>query len=204
MKRRASWPIELQFFPVYPSFIRRPDPRMKIAALFLLFCAFSIGLAYAGIIDPLPLFQTVDVSQMNDLSDPSRPFLCPQTEKLYKENEKVVVETLMMEALGEGFDGMVAVGEVIRNRTRLFGRQAAEVCLMPKQFSCWNDPQRAESFLEKYRDRYLAAQLAWVVSEHSALTQGATDYHTDTIHPYWADAYRLATRIRSHLFYVRH
>ena len=108
-----------------------------------------------------------------------------------------------MEALGEGYEGMVAVGEVIHNRTRLFTKDAQSVCLMPKQFSCWNDGTHARDFLEKYREYYFIALMAWFESGQSDLTHGATDYHADRVHPYWADAYRVAARIGAHIFYVR-
>ena len=114
-----------------------------------------------------------------------------------------MAETLLMEALGEGYKGMVAVGEVIRNRTRLFDKNAENVCRMPKQFSCWNDEKHADKFLKQNRAYYFIAVMAWLESEHSALTNGATDYHTEDIHPYWADAYRVSAHIGKHLFYVR-
>jgi len=52
--------------------------------------------------------------------------------------------TIIGESRGESIAGQVAVGCVIRNRTRS-GKTYEEVCLAPKQFSCWNedDPNRA-------------------------------------------------------------
>ena len=129
--------------------------------------------------------------------------MCPLTKDFGNEDEKVVAQTILMEALGEGFRGMVAVGEVIRNRTRLFMKDPEAVCLMPKQFSCWNDEARARAFLEKYRDYYFIALAAWFESQNSDLTDGATDYHANYVHPYWADAYRAVACLGKHIFYVR-
>lgn len=53
----------------------------------------------------------------------------------------VVALTLWGEARGEGHDGLVAVGCVIRNRVehpRWWGDDFTAVCLDPWQFSCWN------------------------------------------------------------------
>lgn len=60
-----------------------------------------------------------------------------------------VAKTLWGEARGEGEAGMKAVANVICNRLAHRHRgctTAAEVCLDPKQFSCWNtgDPNRAK------------------------------------------------------------
>jgi len=53
--------------------------------------------------------------------------------------------TIIGEARGESIEGQVAVGSVIRNRLLNGHRTYYDVCLAPKQFSCWNlnDPNRA-------------------------------------------------------------
>lgn len=65
----------------------------------------------------------------------------------------VLAQTIWGEARQEGTKGMLAVGNVIKNRaeanSRLFGQGIKGVALKPKQFSCWNkgDPNR-----EKLKD----------------------------------------------------
>ncbi len=60
----------------------------------------------------------------------------------------VLAQTMWGEARQEGKEGMLAVGNVIKNRaeenSRLFGQGIRGVALKPKQFSCWNknDPNR--------------------------------------------------------------
>ena len=130
-------------------------------------------------------------------------FFCPLSKVFYKDPDQIPVETLILEAVGEGFEGMIAVGEVIRNRTKLFARSEEAVCLMPKQFSCWNDPARAERFLADYRHYRFVARLAWWASLGSDRTLGATDYHASYVQPYWAAAYTVAARLGRHVFYVR-
>lgn len=74
---------------------------------------------------------------------------------LQKENPdlNVLAQTIWGEARQEGTKGMIAVGNVIKNRAeankKMFGQGIRGVALKPKQFSCWNegDPNR-----EKLKD----------------------------------------------------
>ena len=65
----------------------------------------------------------------------------------------VLAQTIWGEARQEGTKGMLAVGNVIKNRAeankKMFGQGIRGVALKPKQFSCWNagDPNR-----EKLKD----------------------------------------------------
>ena len=119
------------------------------------------------------------------------------------DEERIIVETLLMEAVGDGYEAMVAVGEVIRNRSVLFHKDFKEVCLAPYQFSCWNDTERAKKFLEDHRQYYALAEKAWKASEFTSLVGGATDYHADTMTPDWANAYQKTAGIGAHIFYKR-
>ena len=74
---------------------------------------------------------------------------------LQKENPdlNVLAQTIWGEARQEGTKGMIAVGNVVKNRAeankKMFGQGIRGVALKPKQFSCWNegDPNR-----EKLKD----------------------------------------------------
>lgn len=61
----------------------------------------------------------------------------------------IIALTLYGEARGEGPAGRIAVANVLRNRLlcnrTAFGLTLRDVCLRPKQFSCWNpsDPNFA-------------------------------------------------------------
>ncbi len=161
--------------------------------------------ALAGTFDPVPVLKDLPASPPQDalFRAKAQDFFCPLIKKFYNDPEEIAAQTLMLEALGEGYDGMVAVGEVIRNRTKLFLKNPSEICRMKKQFSCWNDERKAREFLEKNKAYYFIALTAWRASERSALTGGATDYHAVYVRPYWAEAYRVAARIGRHIFYVR-
>lgn len=56
-------------------------------------------------------------------------------------DERALLLTLYGEGRGESIEGRIAVGCVIRNRAKagMLGRTITDVCLWPKQFSCWND-----------------------------------------------------------------
>ncbi len=131
----------------------------------------------------------------------SSPPVEPSTSK--ERIPMIAVKTLILEAVGEGHQGMVAVAEVIRNRSKKFNKRYDEICLAPKQFSCWNDKIRAKNFLRKHQIFFKDAKKAWLESSSSSLTKGATDYHTVAVDPYWAKCYRRVAKIGSHLFYCR-
>ena len=183
----------------------------KVAAKFFVVLALSFFLfqsvspVYANPVDP-PLINTtvstIPISN-NVFFEKRSLFFWPLSEMFYNNPEDVMVQTLILEAVGEGYEGMVAVGEVIRNRAKFFQKDFNSVCLMPKQFSGWNDAGRAACFLEEHRDHYFLALAAWRESENTALTNGATDYHADYVHPYWADAYQVTATIGKHIFYIR-
>lgn len=125
----------------------------------------------------------------------------------------VLARTLYGEARGESWGGMEAVALVILNRaldrTR-WPNRVREVCLQPKQFSCWNvgDPNReiilrSASVLgkdERYQLCLLMAQLALNGELHD-FTRGANHYHARGTKPYWADRHKVALTLGNHVFY---
>jgi len=54
-------------------------------------------------------------------------------------NIHIAAATICAEAGGEPFAGQVMVGETIANRAINSGKSIRDVCLAPKQFSCWNN-----------------------------------------------------------------
>ena len=179
--------------------------KFLVVFIFFIFSFQSASPVYANPVDP-PLINAVvsTLPMSKDVFFEKRSlFFWPLSEMFYNNPEDVVVRTIILEAVGEGYEGMVAVGEVIRNRAKFFQKDFKSVCLMPKQFSCWNDAGRAARFVEEHRDQYFLALAAWRESESTELTHGATDYHADYVHPYWANAYQVTAEIGRHIFYVR-
>tara|TARA_R110002153_G_scaffold177978_1_gene331104 strand:- start:85 stop:600 length:516 start_codon:yes stop_codon:yes gene_type:complete len=58
--------------------------------------------------------------------------------------QRIVAQTILAEARGDGRAGMYAVAACIKVRAQKRKLSFSQVCLQPKQFSCWNvgDPNR--------------------------------------------------------------
>lgn len=114
----------------------------------------------------------------------------------------LAVQTLVLEAGGEGYAGMEAVGEVIRNRALKAHIGVNEVVMRPKQFSCWNDRLIAKERLSMVSDKtWRVANDAWGASQTLLQTHHATHYHTLDSHPYWSKGKRPTVIIGHHAFY---
>jgi len=59
---------------------------------------------------------------------------------------KIVAQTILAEARGDGRAGMYAVAACIKVRAQKRNLSFKQVCLQPYQFSCWNknDPNRSK------------------------------------------------------------
>lgn len=115
----------------------------------------------------------------------------------------IPVLTLLAEAGGEGFDGMVAVGNVIRNRAAKRGLTVEEVCLQRLQFSCWNDKGvTVYRYAERNRAIWQDALTAWQVSGTEDITDMADHYFADYIAmPKWARGMTETVRVGRHRFF---
>ena len=126
------------------------------------------------------------------------------------EDVSILSRTIYGEARGCGFDGKTAVGWVVRNRASKggwFGASIADVCVKPKQFSCWNDndPNRAKLLAATITDKAflecLSAAAAVLGSIVPDPTFGATHYHTLSVDPKWDDGKKPTVTIGQHVFY---
>ena len=118
-------------------------------------------------------------------------------------SETLIVQTLVLEAGGEGYEGMVAVGEVIRNRAKRGDLSPVEVVTRPKQFSCWNRARNAKEALARVSDQTLQrAYMAWEASSESNLTGGATHYaNLGLCSPNWARKLERTAKVGQHTFF---
>ena len=124
----------------------------------------------------------------------------------YCETQEVVIQTLLLEARGEGLVGMQAVGEVIRARASLKNKTHEEVVLTPLQFSCWGEPiKKVDKKLSKFTEHdWQLASKAWALSEDSSLTNGANHYLAKKslkCIPAWAKERLIVAKIKNHTFY---
>lgn len=121
------------------------------------------------------------------------------------QNCYVPIETIFLEARGEGLIGMTAVAEVIRTRAKNIGDTPTDVCMKKYQFSVWN-PGKQEKQSKKRLSRmteadWQLAAKAWAESEYSNLTNGAEYYYADLIKkPIWAYKMQQTAKIGHHIF----
>jgi spore germination cell wall hydrolase CwlJ-like protein len=134
----------------------------------------------------------------------------------------ILAKTIVAEAASEPLDGQVGVAWVAKNRSRLWNRTIREICLQPKQFSCWNQDSKTASPVLLRRmaacsvdtsPEYLAAvgvAASVMVGTIPDPTLGSTHYHTVDAPPgaaewppYWAKAPNMipTVRIHAHQFY---
>lgn len=105
----------------------------------------------------------------------------------------LAVATIVAEAGGEGYDGMLAVAEVIRNR--MLSRYASDgtvegTILRPFQFSCWNTAEEGARLrmwrLKREEPVVVEAERAWKASwRGTTRTHGAVLYYNPQLvaHP---------------------
>jgi spore germination cell wall hydrolase CwlJ-like protein len=118
------------------------------------------------------------------------------------DDAEIVASTLILEAGGEYAEGaMQAVHEVILNRADKRRLTPKQVCLQPKQFSCWNSGKYRKLIAKaKAHPRYAHA-LSIVHGKRTNITGGADHYHAKYVKPYWAKHLELTCTIGQHIFY---
>lgn len=129
---------------------------------------------------------------------------------------EVMARTLYGEARGESYEGKIAVGHVIVNRSKrngYGGPTISGVCRKRLQFSCWNSfdpmlPKINAATVEQLADCIRAA-VDVLTGKVADPTNGATHYlnpeATKKIRggslPDWADMKKLTVKIGLHWFY---
>lgn len=124
-------------------------------------------------------------------------------------DRELLARTLMAEAGGEGYDGMLAAGSVIANRARANDGNLRGVILAPGQFSAWNgvtgyaggEGGLDMNGIRPSEDAYAVAD-AIQSGNYRDPTGGATHYYNpDAADPDWgARAGGNWTRIGNHVF----
>jgi N-acetylmuramoyl-L-alanine amidase len=130
-------------------------------------------------------------------------------------NFDIFARTLYGEGRGEyaksGPAALIAIANVIMNRFQKggkYGQTLMDVCLKPRQFSCWNqnDPNRT-LIQEQGLEKDLLFQFCQKVAQNVAkglwpdLTRESDHYHALSCKPYWAKAEKIKLRLGHHVFY---
>ena len=137
-----------------------------------------------------------------------------------------MTRTIYGEARGEGQQGKIVVGWVVRNRAKKARRHRAETgknhpllgdgslevaCTARMQFSCWNlnEPNRKVILVKTLPDglddgRFLdclSAALDVILGFEADPTCGSTHHHTAAVAPAWPRGKQPVRQIGSHRFF---
>ena len=127
----------------------------------------------------------------------------------------IFARTLYGEARGEyrhyGPAALIAVANVIMNRLNRagkYGKTITEVCLKPKQFSCWNQNDTNRTLIQQEdleTDPLFNICLVIVKKVINGcwpdLTRGSDHYHASSCRPYWARSGKIKLQLGGHIFY---
>lgn len=123
-----------------------------------------------------------------------------------------MARTIWGEARNQSWDGQVAVGWVIRNRSedtaKRYGKTVSEVCQKPYQFSCWlkGDPNLVQLVTVTPADmsyRTALAVAAYVLSGVGVdPSHGSRFYKVVGTPASWAEGKTPVVTIGSHEFYA--
>jgi spore germination cell wall hydrolase CwlJ-like protein len=117
--------------------------------------------------------------------------------------QQIIALTLLAEARGEGAEGMTAVAMVIKQRMANRKQTASQVCLAPKQFSCWNG--KTSDDLRHLWQSPAAKDAIEVVRRFGKLNTAAIGhadhYCTVKIKPYWSKGKTPVAVIGNHKFF---
>jgi spore germination cell wall hydrolase CwlJ-like protein len=128
-------------------------------------------------------------------------------------DREIIATCMVLEAGGEGPEGMRAVLNVILHRAKSDWSRMVPVIVKPGAFSCmsslWNTEELDYSPLliqaQSQSEPYTEAMNLIATLEQGLLTDntaGATHYHADYVTPYWISNMRYLTTIGGHHFYV--
>ncbi len=131
---------------------------------------------------------------------------------LYMKNSiDFMARTMWGEGRDQGYEGLLAIGNVIKNRSDKggwWGGSIIEVITKDAQFSAWNigDPNRKKMLTVTDENPQFAEAVkiakAIMAGDLADNTGGADHYHTAAILPYWATKDMTKTAIiGDHIFY---
>ena len=110
---------------------------------------------------------------------------------------------------------MEAIASVVLNRVHFskqkkgywWGNTIKEVCLKPKQFSCWNKNDANYELIKKVGEKNTVFQICKRIAKRAEAgllkdnLKAATHYHTKQISPKWTVGKIACVEIGNHLFY---
>jgi N-acetylmuramoyl-L-alanine amidase len=126
---------------------------------------------------------------------------CMRAHAGYPEAQLCLALNIYHEANTEPWDGQMAVALVTRNRARINGTSLCWEVFRDQQFT-WTEDRRKRQYLPKgaaWQQSLKLAREALKTTED--FTGGATEYHLDTITPWWAKYMEFTGKWGRHIFY---
>ncbi len=127
-------------------------------------------------------------------------------------DREIIASCMVLEAAGDGAEGMQAVLNVIINRAKGDLNRMVPATVKHGAFSCmasiWSDIPDYSPLLSRAQNQpesFANAMNLIAIMEQgllSDITGGATHYHATYINPYWVSTMRYITTIGGHHFYV--
>lgn len=115
-----------------------------------------------------------------------------------------IAKNIYYESRGEGLKGMLAVGQVTKNRVESpkYPKDYCKVVFQSKQFSWTNNKKRSsKKELEAWETARNLAKILYWNNLPIDLTKGATHFYSGYKKPYWAKYYEKTVKINNHTFY---
>ena len=119
--------------------------------------------------------------------------------------QRILAQTILAEARGDGRAGMYAVAACIKVRAQKRNLSFKQVCLQPYQFSCWNGKslKSMEHLLKVPQAKYAIALAKNIKLLSRDFVGYANHYHATWMKkkPYWAKGKKPVKVIGQHAFY---
>ena len=108
----------------------------------------------------------------------------------------MVYETIARESSNQPLEAQVLVARVIKVRSDERDLSPEEVCLQPKQFSCWDVKQKPRT-----KKDIETAKKAWNLAKTKHYDIKVNLYHDTSVIPYWTDKVKFVKQIGKLKFY---
>ena len=122
--------------------------------------------------------------------------------------QNIIARNIYREGRGEGTNGMYVVGCIVQQRSIDWRLNPADVCLQPRQFSCWNKATEADKefrALPRCPEADYAQTLAKAIVNGQTLDRKsigfANHYCRVDCHPKWANGVKPVAVVGEHQFF---
>jgi len=135
-------------------------------------------------------------------------FCFGRVENVEAHNTVTVAKVIAGEAAGEGYQGMLAVANVIHNRMKLHGKSAYQIISARSQFSAFKMPKLMERNYKEVKD--IVDDLVEQLNALEDITNGATHYVTKEVwnkhlknprYQSWLKDMKVVKTLGNHIFF---